>query len=76
MRALKRLGAASLALVLTLGLVACGEKVQVYEPGKYKGSAVAQPWDSPQFKGDQAAWQGALEARASNQNEFVRVPAR
>jgi hypothetical protein len=76
MSMLKRLGAAGLALVLALGLAACGEKVTVYEPGKYKGSAVAQPWDSPQFKGDRAAWERALEVRASNQNEFVRAPAR
>ena len=76
MRTLKRLGAAGLALVLALGLAACGEKVQVYEPGKYKGSAVVQPWDSPQFKGDKAAWERSLDVRASNQNEYVRVPAR
>lgn len=76
MRTLNRLGAAGLALVLALGLTACGERVQVYEPGKYKGSAVVQPWDSPQFKGDRAAWERALEARANNQNEFSRVPAR
>lgn len=76
MRTLKRLGAASLALILALGLAGCGEKVQVYEPGKYKGSAVVQPWDSPQFKGDRAAWDRAMEARASNQNEYMRVPAR
>ena len=76
MSTLKRVGAASLALVLALGLAACGEKVQVYEPGKYKGSAVVQPWDSPQFKGDKAAWERSLEVRASNQNEYVRVPAK
>ncbi len=76
MSMLKRLGAASLALVLALGLAACGEKVTVYEPGKYKGSAVIQPWDSPQFKGDKAAWERALAVRASNQNEYVRAPAR
>jgi predicted small lipoprotein YifL len=76
MSVFKRLGAASAALALALGLAACGEKVTVYEPGKYKGSAVVQPWDSPQFKGDKAAWERALQVRAGDQNEYLRVPAK
>ena len=76
MSVFKRLGAATAALALALGLAACGEKVHVYEPGKYKGSAVVQPWDSPQFKGDKAAWERALQVRAGDQNEYLRVPAK
>jgi hypothetical protein len=76
MSVFKRLGADSAALALALGLAACGEKVTVYEPGKYKGSAVVQPWDSPQFKGDKAAWERALQVRAGDQNEYLRVPAK
>lgn len=67
---------ATLGVALAAGLVACGEtpQVTVYEQGKYHGKADAQPWDSPEFKGDRAAWELALKNRARGQNEYNRVP--
>ena len=58
-----------------LGLAAC-EKSQVitYKQGKYQGKTDTKPWDNEQFNGDQVAWEKAMKQRASNQNEYRKLP--
>jgi hypothetical protein len=60
---------------LAVGLSACGEKTQVtvYKQGKYQGKPDSQPWDNDRFKNDQVAWEKAIKARNSGQNENVRL---
>ena len=71
---MKKVMAVALAAA-TLGLAACGEKTQVtvYEQGKYKGKADAAPWDNERFKNNQQAWEDAIKARTTAQNEYVRI---
>ncbi len=63
---------ASAALVM---LVGCGEKPQTITA--QAGQSAAKPDDKPyvndQFKGDRAAWERTMRARADNQNEYKRV---
>lgn len=63
------------AAALLAGLTACGEQPQVisYEQGEYQGKADSQPWDNPVFKGDRAAWEGAIKQRARGQHEYNRI---
>jgi major membrane immunogen (membrane-anchored lipoprotein) len=60
------------SLVLLAG---CGEKqpVTVYKQGQYQGKPDKQPWENDRFKGDQVAWDKAIKARTSGQNEYARV---
>ena len=77
MRRLAKPAALLAALAMAVGLTACGEKkVTSYEPGKYSGAPVAAPWDSPQFGGNRAKWEAALQARTQGQNEYSPQPAR
>lgn len=74
MRTFKKLASVGIAFALVLVLSACGERrVQVYEPGVYKGAPITQPWDSPQYGGQQAAWERAIQARTLNQNDYWRI---
>ncbi len=56
-------------------LVGCGEKPQTITA--QAGQSAAKPDDKPyvndQFKGDRAAWERTMRARADNQNEYKRV---
>ena len=72
---MKRLIAIVSVALLGVGLVAC-EKSQVitYKQGKYQGKTDTKPWDNEQFKGDQVAWEKAMKQRASNQNEYRKLP--
>ena len=72
---MKRLIAIVSVALLGLGLAAC-EKSQVitYKQGKYQGKTDTKPWDNEQFKGDQVAWEKAMKQRASNQNEYRKLP--
>jgi hypothetical protein len=65
----------ALAAALPLAAAGCGEKptVTVYKQGKYQGKPDKQPWDNERFKGDKAAWEKAVNARALGQNEHVRI---
>jgi len=67
--------AATLAVVFTLGLSACGEKEQVivYKQGKYQGKPDSKPWENDQFKGNQAQWETAIKTRNQSQNEYTRA---
>ena len=66
---------AAFAAVAALGLAACGEnqQVTVYKQGKYQGKPDQKPWDSPEYGGDQAKWERAIEQRTQAQNEYVRI---
>ena len=72
---MKRLIAIVSVALLGVGLAAC-EKSQVitYKQGKYQGKTDTKPWDNEQFKGDQVAWEKAMKQRASNQNEYRKLP--
>jgi len=64
----------ALVAIAALGLVGCGETPQeAVKTGKYQGKPDTAPWDSPQFGGKQAEWERAIQARAQNQNEYVRT---
>lgn len=67
--------AATLAVVATLSLSACGEKEQVivYKQGKYQGKPDSKPWENDQFKGNQAQWETAIKTRNQSQNEYTRA---
>ncbi|MDP1537884.1 MAG: hypothetical protein Q8L95_11935 [Burkholderiales bacterium] len=53
----------------------CGEQSQVtvYKQGQYQGKPDARPWDNAQFKNDRAAWEKAIKARNSGQDEYARA---
>lgn len=65
---------ASAMAVAAAGLAGCGEKqpVTVYKQGQYQGKPDAQPWDNDQFKGDRLAWEKAVKARNTGQNEYAK----
>jgi hypothetical protein len=67
------LGAALAAAAV--GLSACGESQQVvvYKQGKYQGKPDTKAWDGPEWGGDQAKWERAINARTLQQNEYVRL---
>ena len=65
----------ALVAIAALGLAGCGDKPQemTQKTGKYQGKPDTAPWDSPEFGGKQAEWERAIQTRAQNQNEYVRV---
>jgi hypothetical protein len=75
MRAVRALAVAGLAFAAAVGLAGCGEEQQVtvYQQGKYKGKPDARAWDSPEFGGQQATWETAINRRTLNQNEYART---
>ena len=75
MRTLRRIFLAAAVGTVALGLTACGESQQVvvYKQGKYQGKPDTKPWDGPEWGGDQAKWERAINARTLQQNEYVRV---
>jgi len=66
---------AAAAAIAALGFAGCGEnqQVTVYKQGKYQGKPDQKPWDSPEYGGDQAKWERAIEQRTQAQNEYVRI---
>lgn len=75
MRAARTLIAAAFAAIAALGIAGCGEnqQVTVYKQGKYQGKPDTKPWDSPEYGGDQAKWERAIQTRTQGQNEYVRI---
>ena len=75
MKIAKWVGVVALAAVAVLGLPGCGEEQQVvvYKQGRYQGKPDTRPWDSPQWGGEQAKWERAIETRTLNQNEYSRT---
>jgi hypothetical protein len=72
---MNRLGMAVIAAAVSLLTSGCGENTQVtvYEQGKYQGKADTRPWSSAGFHNDQAAWDKAIRARTSAQDEYARI---
>src|SRR5437899_51364 len=80
-----RLMLAGAAVLLAVGISACGERdqVTVYKQGKYQGKPDTKPWEndpgvnpypgSKWDKGDKTSWERALKARNLAQNEYTRV---
>ncbi len=64
-----------LALGAVVVVTACGEKPQAVavKPGQSAAKPDDKPYQNEQFKGDRAAWERTLRARADNQNEYKRV---
>ncbi len=64
-----------LALGAVFLVAACGEKPQTVavKPGQSAAKPDDKPYQNDQFKGDRAAWERTLRARADNQNEYKRV---
>jgi len=81
----RKLALAGTALVVALGLCACGERdqVTVYKQGKYQGKPDSEPWandpaaslytTSKWSKGDQTSWETAVRSRNLSQNEYTRA---
>jgi hypothetical protein len=84
MTTVRNLVLAGTAVLLAVGLGACGERdqVTVYKQGKYQGKPDTKPWDSDPAaslyttskwtKGDQPSWESALRTRNLYQNETNR----
>jgi hypothetical protein len=75
MSAARKVIVAVAVTIAALGLAGCGEnqQVTVYKQGKYQGKPDQKPWDSPQYGGDQAKWERAIQTRTQDQNEYVRI---
>ena len=75
MKIAKWVGVLAVAGIAALGLPGCGEEQQVvvYKQGRYQGKPDTRPWDSPQWGGEQAKWERAIETRTLNQNEYSRT---
>ena len=69
----------ALIFVAALGCAAlisgCGELAQTaqYKQGEYRGKSDGLPWEGGDFKGDKVAWEKAIKARNSGQNEYARI---
>lgn len=72
------------ALAVAGGLAACGEKAQDSAQARVPGTTVkhdTRPWGGEPLaheaggfnRGDKASWDKALSARATAQNEYVRI---
>jgi hypothetical protein len=67
------------AVVMSLGLGACGEKDQSL--GTSRSKSDGQPWQGAQnvyvakdwTPGDKTRWENQLRTRAQTQNEYVKV---
>lgn len=72
---IRRITAATLGVAVLAGVLAgCGEKAQVtvYKQGRYQGKPDTQPWENDLYKGDKVAWENAIRARNTGQNEYAR----
>ena len=85
MRSARKLAFAGAALLVAVGLGACGERdqVTVYKQGKYQGKPDSKPWEnapgaslyttSKWNQGDKTSWESALRMRNLAQNEYNRA---
>jgi hypothetical protein len=85
MNAARKFAPALAALVMALGLGACGERdqVTVYKQGKYQGKPDTKPWEndpaaalyttSKWDKGSKTSWESAVKTRNLAQNEYTRA---
>ena len=58
-----------------LALGACGERPQVinYKQGTYQGKPDTPAFNNPPFNGNKQQWDNAIDTRAQEQNEYVRL---
>ena len=63
------------AAVLALALAGCGERPQVvnYKQGKYQGKPDTPAFANAPFNGNKQQWDNAIDTRAQEQNEYVRL---
>jgi len=82
MRVASKLLLVGTALLVALGLGACGERdqVTVYKQGKYQGKPDTPAWDNDPLpgggkwkKGDRASWETEIKERQLSQNEYKRI---
>jgi hypothetical protein len=85
MTAARKLILAGAAVILAMGLAACGERdqVTVYKQGKYQGKPDTKPWEndpgaslyttSKWNQGDKTSWESAVKMRNLAQNEYNRA---
>jgi hypothetical protein len=85
MSAARKLMLAAAAVVVSMGLGACGEREQVvvYKQGKYQGKPDSKPWESDPSaslytsskwtQGDERSWEDAVRTRNLYQNEYTRA---
>jgi hypothetical protein len=69
------LGAIAFAISMSLG--GCSDNVQdsaSLKTASYQGKPDTAPWDGPRWHGEQENWKRAIDARAQNQNDYVRIP--
>jgi hypothetical protein len=81
----RRLFLVGAAVLVAVGLGACGERdqVTVYKQGKYQGKPDTKPWEndpaanpypgSKWNKGDKTSWESAVKTRNLAQNEYTRA---
>ena len=81
----RKLVLAATAVLVAVGLGACGERdqVTVYKQGKYQGKPDTKPWEndpaaaiyttSKWDKGSKTGWESAVKTRNLAQNEYTRA---
>ena len=85
MTAARKFVLVGVAVLVALGLGACGERdqVTVYKQGKYQGKPDTKPWEndpavspypgSKWNKGDKTSWESAVKTHSLAQNEYTRA---
>ena len=85
MTAARKLALAGAALLVAVGLGACGERdqVTVYKQGKYQGKPDTKPWENDPAaslyttsrwdQGNKTSWEAAVKTRNLAQNEYNRA---
>jgi hypothetical protein len=66
---------AATAVVVVLGVTACGERPQVieYKQGKYQGKPDQTPYEAAPFSGNKTEWERVIKTRNQAQNEYKRT---
>jgi hypothetical protein len=66
---------AAIVATLAASLGGCGDSQPeaVQKTGRYQGKPDTQPWDSPEWGGEQAKWERAIESRTWSQSEYTRA---
>jgi ABC-type uncharacterized transport system auxiliary subunit len=70
-----RLALAAIVLSLIASLAGCGHHESAAEKTAtlYQGKPDTPPWDNARWQDNRENWQRAIDARAQNQNEYVRI---
>jgi hypothetical protein len=66
---------AAIAAASALALAGCGERPQVinYKQGAYQGKPDTPAYKGAPFNGNKQQWDNAIDTRAQEQNEYVRL---